>query len=139
MKRAVVVLAALGLLTGCGGEDERIDETKRQATAQPKPRLTVGQAIEAHRELAAGAAADLAGVGDMDLLPSERGAEYLVESGYIDAERFCAVNAVAFEAETDPEAEAAFEAGWAETAPAGIRDMGATMYNALWAVYCLGA
>lgn len=140
---AVVLSAVLG---SCGGgesgEAEVEAETTERAAPERNPTTPARgpQPRENLKELeqqAGDAAAKLTGVNDADLLPSEQGAEYLVDRGYIDPDRFCAADAALSSSELGPEAEGAFEAGWDKTASAELEDMGVTMYNALWAVYCL--
>ncbi|MEZ5078210.1 MAG: hypothetical protein R2725_12310 [Solirubrobacterales bacterium] len=64
-----------------------------------------------------------------------------MDAGAIDQAAFCATaNASLEEAANttgEDEGEAEFSAGWEKTAPPDSQDLGAAIYNALWAGYCL--
>jgi hypothetical protein len=73
-----------------------------------------------------------------DLLPSEDGAALLIDRGLVDEDRFCEAVDQVFDAEADPEAEAAFARGWRRSASGELAEEGATMYQAL-STGCLGS
>lgn len=148
MKRHVALLlfACVALIVGCGSDDgdstspetaasgPQASKREPKATSEstPKPTQSAGAAIAIVEQEATSAAADLGTVDESELLPSEDGAELLFERGYINEKRFCAADdAAAYEAELGPEVEAAFESGWASSAPTELRDLAGALYNAL--------
>jgi hypothetical protein len=138
----LLLVAVVAALAGCSGDDGTEPATgtvkkNAAAPAQGTPghsgvSASPRKALQTLREQAAKASSKLAGISESDLLPSEQGAALLVERGYIEEARFCAADeTAAYDAELGPEAEAAFEAGWAENAPHDLSDLGGATYNAL--------
>jgi hypothetical protein len=170
VRRAIALFPlVLVVAAGCGGgdDDAEPEQGARTQATQTLPaqlqelkdtginielsRADVRAARAAIREIEAqaeGAARVPASVTDMDLLPSEQGAAFLFDGGYIDRGAFC--NAVSTVGEIDAYgtldgevvelddkvAGDRFAAKFNAAAPEGINDMGATMYNAL-SVGCL--
>jgi hypothetical protein len=144
MRRQILAFAALALLaSGCGSDDSADSAGATQppaTTAQPPaekpepasaPATLPKKAIKTIKQQAATAAGRLEGVSERDLLPSEKGADLLVDKGYVNADKFCAADAETLDAEATPEAEAAFEAGWESSAPSDLKSLGGAIYNAL--------
>lgn len=138
MRRAALILGVLGLAVtvpaGCGDDesDAGTSELKQQEPSVQEYVLPASaeRTLEEQGRSGAGAA-----LGDSELLPSEDGAQRLVETGAIDENAFCKADTKAFEAETLIEAERAFTRGWTEAG--GDKVTGGAIYNAL-SVSCIG-
>lgn len=128
MRHLLIAPVALVLLMGCG-DDEATEPAAPEPEAEQPAEVPQG-AVDTMEEQ--GESAGQVNVeSDMDLLPSENGAELLIEQGHVDEDEFCRADERALQAEAVAEAEAAFVEGWERSASEQIRDMGSTMYYAL--------
>lgn len=138
MRYVLIALTSLALmaLAACGSDDE--DPTGAGAVTQEEgrspaqtPSAILNGALTTMRQVGLSAARELDDVSEDDLLPSERGAERLIERGLVDEDRFCTADRIVVQAEATAEAQSRFASGWRASAPAGLDDMGAPIYEAL--------
>lgn len=140
MRYVLTMLAAVALMAagGCGDDDPSDEPTGAGAITQEEgrspaeaPPAVLNAALTTMRQQGTSAADGLEGVSDVDLLPSEKGAELLIDRGAVDEDKFCAAHRTVTEAEATAEAKSAFDSAWKGGAPDELQDMGEAMYNAL--------
>lgn len=140
MRYVLTVVVAIAAMAAAGCEDDDRNERPSGAGAitqqegrspAESPPAVLHAALNTIRQQGSSAAEDLRPSSETDLLPSERGAELLVDRELIDEDKFCAADKTVAEAQAVREAQDAFEAGWQASAPDELDDLGARMYQAL--------